>query len=45
MKALVILMETARVGSSPILGVIIPGVILILSFVVTWMLYRHFSRH
>ncbi|MFQ5822790.1 MAG: hypothetical protein ACE5JB_01915 [bacterium] len=43
MKAVILLIETARVGS-PILGVIIPGVILIISLVLTWMLYRHFSR-
>lgn len=44
MKAVVLVLEAAPVGS-PILGVIIPAAILIISFVVTWMLYRHFSRH
>lgn len=43
MNIVLILLQTVRIGH-PILGVIIPGVILIISFVVTWLLYRHFSR-
>lgn len=33
----------ARIGN-PILGWIIPAVVFLISFVLTWMLYRHFSR-
>jgi hypothetical protein len=33
----------ARIGS-PILGWIIPGVVFVGSFILTWMLYRHFSQ-
>ena len=33
----------ARIGS-PILGWIIPAVVFLFSFVLTWMLYRHFSK-
>lgn len=32
-----------RIGS-PILGVVIPAVIFLISFVLTWALYRHFSQ-
>jgi hypothetical protein len=32
-----------RIGS-PVLGVIIPAAVFLLSFVLTWMLYKHFSR-
>jgi hypothetical protein len=32
-----------RIGS-PILGWIIPAVVFLISFVLTWMLYRHFSQ-
>lgn len=39
----ILLQQSMRVGS-PILGVIIPLAIFIVSFVVTWLLYRHFSR-
>ena len=33
---------SARIGH-PALGWILPGVIFVASFVLTWMLYRHFS--
>ena len=33
----------ARIGS-PALGWIIPGAVFVVSFVLTWMIYRHFSR-
>ena len=33
----------ARIGN-PILGWIIPALVFVLSFVLTWMLYRHFSQ-
>ena len=32
-----------RLGS-PLLGVVIPAVVFGISFVLTWMLYRHFSE-
>lgn len=28
---------------SPVLGIILPALIFIFSFIVTWLLYRHFS--
>jgi TRAP-type C4-dicarboxylate transport system permease large subunit len=43
MSSALILQSTA-IGS-PLLGIIIPGVVLVISFVVTWLLYRHFSKH
>jgi hypothetical protein len=39
----VIVQPPTRLGS-PWLGVVIPGVIFVVSFVLTWMLYKHFSR-
>jgi hypothetical protein len=39
----VLLQQSMRIGA-PILGLIIPLVIFIGSFVVTWLLYRHFSK-
>ncbi len=33
----------ARIGH-PALGWIIPAVVFVASFVLTWMLYRHFSQ-
>ena len=38
-----ILGQAARIGA-PLLGVIIPLLVLGLSFIVTWLLYRHFSK-
>lgn len=35
---------SARIGS-PILGVVIPAVVFLFSFVLTWALYRHFSKN
>jgi hypothetical protein len=35
--------EPTPIGS-PMLGVWIPAVVLLVSFVLTWMLYKHFSR-
>lgn len=32
-----------RIGH-PWLGVVIPAAVFVLSFVFTWLLYRHFSR-
>jgi hypothetical protein len=35
--------QTDKIGD-PILGIIIPGSILLLSIFVTWALYKHFSK-
>ena len=34
----------ARLGS-PILGLVIPAAVFLVSFVLTWFLYRHFARN
>jgi len=39
----IILQTAGRIGS-PVLGIIIPATILLISFILTWLLYRHFSR-
>ena len=39
----VLLDAPARIGH-PALGWIIPAVVFVVSFVLTWMLYRHFSQ-
>ncbi len=48
MTALLLLIQASappeRIGS-PLYGIIIPGFILIVSFIVTWMMYKHFSKH
>lgn len=38
-----ILAQAAPIGA-PWLGVIIPLLVLALSFIVAWLLYRHFSK-
>jgi hypothetical protein len=40
---LIPLQTTERIGG-PWLGVIIPAALLLLSFGITWMLYKHFSQ-
>jgi hypothetical protein len=40
---LILLTETQRLGH-PALGWIVPGVIFIASFILTWMVYRHFTQ-
>ncbi len=42
---MIALLQTApaRIGH-PALGWIIPAVVFVVSFVLTWMLYRHFSQ-
>jgi hypothetical protein len=40
---LILLQDSQRIGD-PSLGIIIPGFILIISFLLTWWLYRKFSR-
>ncbi len=37
------MMQVTRIGH-PSLGVIIPAAVFAVSFVLTWMLYKHFSR-
>ena len=37
------LQQSARIGK-PIVGVIIPLIVFIISFVVSWILYKHFSK-
>jgi len=37
------MVQPERIGH-PALGVIVPAVVFIISFVLTWMLYKHFSR-
>lgn len=39
----VILTEVVRIGH-PLLGILIPGGVLLLSVVLTWVLYRKFSK-
>lgn len=39
-----ILLQTTRIGA-PILGVIIPALIFLLSFIVTYLLIRHFMKN
>jgi hypothetical protein len=43
MLAMLLLNGAAAIGS-PSLGIIIPALIFIISFVATWLLYRHFSK-
>jgi hypothetical protein len=38
------LLQSTRIGK-PILGVVIPSLVFVVSFVVTWILYKHFSKH
>ncbi len=38
-----VLLQTTRIGS-PLLGIFIPLVVFVISFLITWGLYRHFSR-
>jgi hypothetical protein len=37
------MVQPTRIGP-PILGIVIPAGVFIISFVLTWMLYRHFSK-
>lgn len=41
---ILLLLQTVRIGS-PFLGIIIPSLIFIIAFVVTWILYKHFSKN
>lgn len=38
------LMITANAIGSPVLGIIIPGIVLIIAFSAAFLLYRHFSK-
>ena len=44
MSAIIIISQIDQRIGSPILGIIIPAVIFIISIVVTWLLYRHFTK-
>lgn len=39
-----VIAQTVRTGV-PAAGIVIPGVVFLVSFALTWMLYKHFSRH
>jgi hypothetical protein len=41
---LLVLLDATRIGK-PILGVVIPLLIFIISFGVSWLLYKHFSKN
>lgn len=43
-ESLLILSATGPIGHAS-LGIIIPALIFIVSFIATWLLFRHFSRH
>jgi hypothetical protein len=38
-----VITQTERIGS-PLLGIVIPLAIFVVSFIVTWLLYKHFSK-
>jgi hypothetical protein len=40
---LLFLQQAERIGD-PVLGIIIPAVILVISIITTWMLYKRFSK-
>ena len=40
---MVALLQPERIGH-PSLGIIIPALVFAVSFILTWMLYKHFSR-
>lgn len=42
-SVLLLLQETQRIGS-PVLGIVIPAVILVVACWVTWALYKHFAE-
>jgi len=43
------ILQMAQTASGPIgpqwLGIVLPGGLLIISFIVTYLLYKHFSKH
>lgn len=43
LPALMLLQSSQRIGGTW-LGVVIPAALLILSFGITWLLYKHFSQ-
>jgi len=44
MKLLTLLQAERQSIGDPSLGIIIPGVVLLISIILTWMLYKHFSK-
>jgi hypothetical protein len=43
MIEVILAQASGRIGH-PVLGIIIPAIILLVSFTLTWLLYRHFSK-
>ncbi|MGH9792102.1 MAG: hypothetical protein ACRD5W_12905 [Candidatus Acidiferrales bacterium] len=41
---MMLLVATVQRLGHPALGWIVPGAIFVVSFVLTWMVYKHFSR-
>lgn len=37
------LLQTERIGD-PLLGIVIPAIILVISVILTWLLYKKFSK-
>jgi len=42
--AIIDLLQSTRVAK-PIFGILIPMLVFAFSFIVTWILYKHFSKH
>lgn len=42
MKSLILVALNERIGD-PALGIIIPGLVLLISIILTWLLYKKFS--
>ena len=43
MTFLLLVEQPQRIGS-PIIGIVVPAVILVISCIVTWALYKHFAK-
>jgi len=44
MVKFIFLLSGSKAIGSPILGIVIPGIVFLLSIVATLLLYRHFSK-
>ena len=44
MTSIIPFFASAPIGH-PVLGYVLPGLIFIVAFIATWLLYRHFSKH
>ncbi len=40
----ILLLSGSKVIGSPVLGIVIPGIVFLFSIVATLLLYRHFSK-